>query len=72
MADRKRFCDGAPPNSPVWWDITPRTGTPKRGFGQTAFVAAATVGLVLSQVLDAQVSEDQSSHGWLEASQVVS
>lgn len=61
MNERKKVCSSSPPNRAVWWDIDVK-GCPvmKRGFGQTAFKAAAHAGLLLSEVQGMHVSDDQS------------
>ena len=41
---------GSPPSSPVRWVIRLKNGPVKEGFGQTAFVACASIGVLLSEV----------------------
>lgn len=47
-------CKGAPPSTRVQWVIVTKNGETRRGYGQTAFVAAASVGVLLSEVRDIQ------------------
>lgn len=46
----KQVCDGAPPSRKVMWVIETKSGQTMQGYGQTAFVAAADAGLLLSDV----------------------
>lgn len=41
---------GAPPGKKVFWDIVTKDGRKLEGFGQTAYNAAASKGLLLEQV----------------------
>lgn len=49
-----KVCKGAPPSSSVQWVIETKAGETRRGYGQTAFVAAASAGLLLSEIRDIQ------------------
>jgi hypothetical protein len=41
---------GSPPSHPVEWKITLKNGVKFYATGQTAFVAAASIGVLLSEV----------------------
>lgn len=45
-----QVCKGTPPSTSVQWVIVTKNGETHRGYGQTAYVAAASVGVLLSDV----------------------
>lgn len=57
---KKTVCDGSPPDRKVNWTIKTKDGRTLTGFGQTAFVAAASVGLLFEEIEDMAPETDDA------------